>query len=177
MLTHRALTSNAETLVDLWRFTSRDVLIHALPIYHVHGLFVATNVAMMAGAAMLFQPRFEAGAVLAAMPRATCLMGVPTFYTRLLARADLTREAAAGMRLFISGSAPLLAQTHAEWTARTGEPILERYGMTETRGRRDRHDRDQRTQCMRRLLAKQRKNRRRIPRGRILHHRRSRRYR
>jgi malonyl-CoA/methylmalonyl-CoA synthetase len=132
MLTHRALTSNAEVLVDLWRFTSRDVLIHALPIYHVHGLFVATHVAMMAGAAMIFQPRFDAGAVLAAMPRATCMMGIPTFYTRLLARPDLTREAVAGMRLFVSGSAPLLAHVHAEWTARTGKPILERYGMTET---------------------------------------------
>jgi len=132
MLTHRALSSNAETLVGLWRFESRDVLIHALPIYHVHGLFVATNVAMMAGAAMIFQPKFDAGAILAAMPRATCLMGIPTFYTRLLARPDLTREAVAGMRLFVSGSAPLLAQTHAEWTARVGKPILERYGMTET---------------------------------------------
>jgi malonyl-CoA/methylmalonyl-CoA synthetase len=132
MLTHRALTSNAETLVDLWRFTSRDVLIHALSFYHVHGLFVATNVAMMAGAAMLFQPKFDAAAVLAAIPSATCLMGVPTFYTRLLARPDLTREAVAGMRLFVSGSAPLLVQTHEEWTARTGKPILERYGMTET---------------------------------------------
>jgi malonyl-CoA/methylmalonyl-CoA synthetase len=132
MLTHLALSSNAGTLVDLWRFTSRDVLIHALPIYHVHGLFVATNVAMMAGASMLFQPRFDAGAVLAAMRRATCLMGIPTFYTRLLARPELTGAAVAGMRLFVSGSAPLLAQTHLEWTARTGKPILERYGMTET---------------------------------------------
>jgi malonyl-CoA/methylmalonyl-CoA synthetase len=132
MLTHRALASNAETLVDLWRFTSRDVLIHALPIYHVHGLFVATNVAMMAGAAMLVQPKFDAGAVLAAMARATCLMGVPTFYTRLLAQQGLTAQAVAGMRLFVSGSAPLLAQTHQAWTARTGKPILERYGMTET---------------------------------------------
>ena len=132
MLTHRALTSNAETLVDLWRFTPKDVLIHALPIYHVHGLFVATNVAMMAGAAMLLQPKFDAGAVLAAMGRATCLMGVPTFYTRLLTQPGLTAQAATGMRLFVSGSAPLLAQTHQEWTARTGMPILERYGMTET---------------------------------------------
>jgi malonyl-CoA/methylmalonyl-CoA synthetase len=132
MLTHRALTSNAETLVDLWRFTSADVLIHALPIYHVHGLFVATHVAMMAGAAMVFQARFDARAVLSAMPRATCLMGIPTFYTRLLARPDLTRGAVASMRLFVSGSAPLLAQTHEEWTARVGKPILERYGMTET---------------------------------------------
>ena len=132
MLTHRALASNAETLVDLWRFTSRDVLIHALPIYHVHGLFVATNVAIMAGAAMLVQPKFDAGAVLAAMARATCLMGVPTFYTRLLAQQGLTAQAVAGMRLFVSGSAPLLALTYQAWTARTGKPILERYGMTET---------------------------------------------
>jgi malonyl-CoA/methylmalonyl-CoA synthetase len=132
MLTHRALTSNAETLVDLWRFTSGDVLIHALPIYHVHGLFVATNVAMMAGSSLIFQRKFDAAAVLAAMPRATCLMGIPTFYTRLLARSDLTGEAVAGMRLFISGSAPLLAQTHVDWASRTGKPILERYGMTET---------------------------------------------
>jgi malonyl-CoA/methylmalonyl-CoA synthetase len=132
LLTHRALASNAATLVDLWRFTSKDVLVHALPIYHVHGLFVATNVALMAGAAMLFQPKFDAQTVLASLPRATCLMGVPTFYTRLLSRPDLTREAVAGVRLFVSGSAPLLARTHAEWTARTGKPILERYGMTET---------------------------------------------
>jgi malonyl-CoA/methylmalonyl-CoA synthetase len=132
MLTQRALTSNAETLVGLWRFTAGDVLIHALPIYHVHGLFVATNVALMAGAAMRFQAKFDAAEVLGAMSRATCLMGIPTFYTRLLARPELTRHAVAGMRLFVSGSAPLLAQTHDEWTARTGKPILERYGMTET---------------------------------------------
>jgi malonyl-CoA/methylmalonyl-CoA synthetase len=132
MLTHRALTSNGATLVELWRFTRADVLIHALPIYHVHGLFVATNVALMAGASMILQPKFEPGAVIAAMARATALMGIPTFYTRLLAHPDLTREAVAGMRLFISGSAPLLAQTHRDWTERTGKPILERYGMTET---------------------------------------------
>jgi malonyl-CoA/methylmalonyl-CoA synthetase len=132
MLTHGALASNAETLVSLWRFTARDVLIHALPIYHVHGLFVATNVALMAGASMIFQAKFDSAAVLAAMDRATCLMGIPTFYTRLLAEPTLTIEAAARMRLFISGSAPLLAQTHQDWTARTGKPILERYGMTET---------------------------------------------
>lgn len=132
MLTHGNLASNAETLKDLWRFTVDDVLIHALPIYHVHGLFVAINTVMMAGASMIFQPRFDADAVLAVMPRATTLMGVPTFYTRLLAHPGLTREATAAMRLFISGSAPLLAQTHAEFHARTGHVILERYGMTET---------------------------------------------
>jgi malonyl-CoA/methylmalonyl-CoA synthetase len=132
MLTHEALTANAQTLVKLWGFTATDVLIHALPIYHVHGLFVATNVLLMAGGSILLMPKFEPGAVLAAMERATCLMGIPTFYTRLLARPELTADAAAGMRLFISGSAPLLAQTHAAWTERTGRPILERYGMTET---------------------------------------------
>ena len=132
MLTHRALASNAETLVDLWGFTADDVLIHALPIYHVHGLFVATNVILMAGASMILQPRFNPADVMAAAARATCLMGIPTFYTRLLAHPGLTREAVAGMRLFISGSAPLLAQTHHDWTARTGKPLLERYGMTET---------------------------------------------
>lgn len=132
MLTHGALASNAATLKALWRFTSADVLIHALPIHHVHGLFVATNVLMMAGGSMILQPRFDPSAVLAAMARATTLMGVPTFYTRLLAQPGLTREATAGMRLFISGSAPLLAQTHAQWKRRTGHAILERYGMTET---------------------------------------------
>ncbi len=132
MLTHRALASNAATLVDLWRFTPADVLIHALPVYHVHGLFVATNVALMAGASMILQPKFEPGAAIAAMARGTSLMGIPTFYTRLLAHPGLTREAVTGMRLFISGSAPLLAQTHHDWTDRTGKPILERYGMTET---------------------------------------------
>ena len=132
MLTHRALESNASTLRDLWRFTEADVLIHALPTYHVHGLFVATHTAMMAGASIILQPRFDPAAVIAAMPRATALMGVPTYYTRLLAHPGLTREAAAGMRLFVSGSAPLLAQTHHLWREKTGHAILERYGMTET---------------------------------------------
>ena len=132
MLTHGNLAANAATLKTLWRFTADDVLIHALPIYHVHGLFVATNVLLMAGGAMILQPRFDPAAVLAAMPRATSLMGVPTFYTRLLAHPGLTREAVAAMRLFISGSAPLLSQTHHDWARRTGHAILERYGMTET---------------------------------------------
>jgi malonyl-CoA/methylmalonyl-CoA synthetase len=132
MLTHRALAANAETLVSLWGFTADDVLIHALPIYHVHGLFVATNVPLLAGGSMILQPRFDPAAVLGAMRRATVLMGIPTFYTRLLARPDLTPETVAGMRLFISGSAPLLAQTHHDWSERTGAAILERYGMTET---------------------------------------------
>ncbi|HHL21212.1 MAG TPA: malonyl-CoA synthase [Aliiroseovarius sp.] len=131
MLSHRALGSNSLTLRDYWRFTARDVLIHALPIYHTHGLFVATNITLMAGGACLFFPKFDAAGIIAAMPRATALMGVPTFYTRLLAQPGLT-EAARGMRLFISGSAPLLAETHRAWTAATGHHILERYGMTET---------------------------------------------
>jgi malonyl-CoA/methylmalonyl-CoA synthetase len=132
MLTHRALESNATTLKALWRFTEADVLIHALPTYHVHGLFVATHTAMVAGASIILQSRFDPGAVIAAMPRATALMGVPTHYTRLLAHPALSRQSAADMRLFVSGSAPLLAQTHQAWRGRTGHAILERYGMTET---------------------------------------------
>ncbi|WP_300512877.1 malonyl-CoA synthase [Aliiroseovarius sp.] len=131
MLTHRALASNSEVLRDYWRFTSDDVLIHALPIFHTHGLFVATNVTLMAGGSCIFMPGFDAGAVLGYMPRATALMGVPTFYTRLLDQQGLG-EAAKGMRLFVSGSAPLLAETHERWRAATGHAILERYGMTET---------------------------------------------
>jgi malonyl-CoA/methylmalonyl-CoA synthetase len=103
-----------------------------LPIFHTHGLFVATNVSLLAGAAMIYLPKFDAGEVIAAMKRATVLMGVPTFYTRLLTHPGLTREATRNMRLFISGSAPLLADTHREFAARTGHAILERYGMTET---------------------------------------------
>ncbi len=131
MLSHRALASNSATLRDLWRFSERDVLIHALPIYHTHGLFVATNIMLMAGGACLFMPKFDAGQVVELMPRATALMGVPTFYTRLLDQPGLG-QAARGMRLFVSGSAPLLADTHRAWHAATGHHILERYGMTET---------------------------------------------
>ncbi len=132
MLTHDNLMSNTLTLTDFWRFTAKDVLIHALPIYHTHGLFVASNVTLCAGASMIFLPKFDADRIIELMPRATVLMGVPTFYTRLLASPRLTREASAHMRLFISGSAPLLADTHREWSARTGHAVLERYGMTET---------------------------------------------
>jgi malonyl-CoA/methylmalonyl-CoA synthetase len=132
MLTHRALVSNAKVLKDLWRFTPQDTLIHALPIYHVHGLFVATHVALMAGASMIFQPKFDVQTVLQSLDRATVLMGIPTFYTRLLSQPGLNRGATARMRLFISGSAPLLEATHREFQARTGHAILERYGMTET---------------------------------------------
>lgn len=132
MLSHDNLASNSLTLVDFWRFTPDDVLIHALPIYHTHGLFVASNVTLFARASMIFLPKLDADKIIDLMPRATVLMGVPTFYTRLLQSPRLTKEATAHMRLFISGSAPLLADTHREWAARTGHAVLERYGMTET---------------------------------------------
>ncbi|MCK0207676.1 malonyl-CoA synthase [Starkeya koreensis] len=132
MLTHDNLASNALALVETWRFTPDDVLIHALPIFHTHGLFVAINVTLAAGSSMIFLPKFDPELVLKLMARASVLMGVPTFYVRLLKSPGLTPEAAARMRLFISGSAPLLAETHREWRARTNHAILERYGMTET---------------------------------------------
>ncbi len=132
MLSHANLLSNAEALVDLWRFTRDDVLLHALPIFHTHGLFVATNVMLSAGGAMIFLPKFDLDTVLQKLPAATSMMGVPTFYTRLLGDDRFTRDAAAHMRLFTSGSAPLLADTHEQFEARTGHRILERYGMTET---------------------------------------------
>ncbi len=131
MLTHRALASNSQALCQYWQFTSDDVLIHALPIFHTHGLFVATNVTLFAGGACIFMPGFNAEAILNAMPKATALMGVPTFYTRLLQHAEL-KDASRQMRLFVSGSAPLLAETHDRWREVTGHAILERYGMTET---------------------------------------------
>ncbi|WP_353643242.1 malonyl-CoA synthase [Mesorhizobium sp. WSM2239] len=132
MLTHDNLLSNALTLRNYWRFTADDRLIHALPIFHTHGLFVATNTILAAGASMLFLPKFDPDQILALMGRATTMMGVPTFYVRLLQHPGLTREAAAGVRLFISGSAPLLADTHRAFRERTDHAILERYGMTET---------------------------------------------
>jgi malonyl-CoA/methylmalonyl-CoA synthetase len=132
MLSRENLASNAVALVGLWRFTEADVLLHALPVFHTHGLFVATNCVLFSGASMFFLPAFSPDSVLAALSKATVMMGVPTFYTRLLADPRLTREACAGVRLFISGSAPLSPATHAEWEARTGHVILERYGMTET---------------------------------------------
>ncbi|MBP7064110.1 malonyl-CoA synthase [Ferrovibrio sp.] len=132
MLSHRNLFSNAETLQGYWRFTAQDVLLHALPIFHTHGLFVATNVVLLSGASMLFLPKFDADQVIRLLPRATSMMGVPTFYVRLLEHPGLTRDLVQHMRLFVSGSAPLLADTHREWEARTGHRILERYGMTET---------------------------------------------
>jgi len=132
MLTHRNLLSNAETLVDYWRFSKDDVLLHALPIFHTHGLFVASNIILLVGGAMIFLEKFDADEVIRQLPRATSMMGVPTFYTRLLRHPGLTRELVKHIRLFTSGSAPLLAETHREWEARTGHRILERYGMTET---------------------------------------------
>jgi malonyl-CoA/methylmalonyl-CoA synthetase len=132
MLTHDNLRSNAETLKTIWRFTSGDRLIHALPIFHTHGLFVATNVVLTAGAELLFLPKFDVPEILHWMPRATVLMGVPTFYSRLLSSPEFGEGVAAKMRLFISGSAPLSADTHREFLSRTGQAILERYGMTET---------------------------------------------
>jgi len=132
MLTQDNLLSNAEVLTSEWRFTSEDVLLHALPIYHTHGLFVATNVTLIAGGAMVFMPKFDLDQMIEWMPRATTLMGVPTFYSRLLGDLRFNRELAAHMRLFVSGSAPLLAETHVVFERRTGHRILERYGMTET---------------------------------------------
>jgi malonyl-CoA/methylmalonyl-CoA synthetase len=132
MLSHGNLASNALTLVDYWRFTKDDVLLHALPTFHTHGLFTATNTILMSGASMIFAPKFDADEMLRLMPRATAMMGVPTFYVRLLQHPGLTREATSHMRLFVSGSAPLLAETHRAFSERTGQAILERYGMTET---------------------------------------------
>ncbi len=132
MLSHDNLASNSLSLVGYWRFTKDDVLIHALPIYHTHGLFVASNVTLFARASMIFLPKFDPELILKLMARATVMMGVPTFYTRLLQNPGLSKESTRHMRLFISGSAPLLADTHREWSARTGHAVLERYGMTET---------------------------------------------
>ncbi|MCP4380023.1 MAG: malonyl-CoA synthase [Hyphomicrobiales bacterium] len=132
MLTHGNLVSNARALKTTWQFDCNDVLIHALPIFHTHGLFVAINVTLLSGSAMIVLPKFDAEAIADLVSEATCLMGVPTFYTRLLANGGLTRANCADMRLFISGSAPLLAGTHHEFERTTGHAIVERYGMTET---------------------------------------------
>jgi len=132
MLSHGNLLTNAKSLVEIWQFISDDILIHALPTYHTHGLFVATNTIMLAGASMIYLPKFDADIIMKLLPRATTLMGVPTFYTRLLNHSALNKDLVANMRLFISGSAPLLAETHREWAGKTGHAILERYGMTET---------------------------------------------
>ena len=132
MLTHANLLSNARVLNDYWGWRSDDVLIHALPIFHVHGLFVASHGALLAGAKMIWFARFDARKVVERLPEATVFMGVPTLYVRLLAEPGLNRQACANMRLFIAGSAPLLIETFNEWAERTGHVILERYGMSET---------------------------------------------
>ncbi len=132
MLTHGNLATSAAVLIDFWGWQDDDVLLHALPIFHVHGLFVALHCAMLTATPVIFLRGFDAGAVIEALPRATVMMGVPTFYTRLLARSELDRSLCAGMRLFISGSAPLTGQTFEAWEHRTGHRILERYGMSET---------------------------------------------
>jgi malonyl-CoA/methylmalonyl-CoA synthetase len=132
MLSHGNLRANAYALIAAWHYAADDVLVHALPIFHAHGLYVGVNVSLMAGAAMIFLPRFDPAEVLACFGRATVMMGVPTFYTRLLDQPGLSHESTAGMRLFISGSAPLLSDTHEAFRRRTGHTILERYGMTET---------------------------------------------
>jgi len=131
-LCHRNLLSNARIIADAWQFTADDILLHMLPIYHTHGLFVASNLLAMVGGGMIFLPRFDVDEALSWMPKSTSMMGVPTFYTRLLESPCFTRDVADHMRLFISGSAPMRAETHIQFQARTGKMILERYGMTET---------------------------------------------
>ncbi|HYD31279.1 MAG TPA: malonyl-CoA synthase [Azospirillaceae bacterium] len=132
MMSHTNLGSNALTLHKIWGWRADDVLLHALPIFHTHGLFVAINCVLLNGSAMLFLPKFDADTVVRLLPRATVFMGVPTFYTRLLSMPSFTKDACRTVRLFISGSAPLLAETHRAFAERTGHAILERYGMTET---------------------------------------------
>jgi malonyl-CoA/methylmalonyl-CoA synthetase len=131
MVTHGNLAANALALHDIWGFSRDDVLLHALPVFHVHGLFVAIHCALLSGAPMLWLAKFDAAELIRVLPRASVMMGVPTFYTRLLADPAFSRERAAHIRLFISGSAPLLPSTFAEFEARTGHRILERYGMSE----------------------------------------------
>jgi malonyl-CoA/methylmalonyl-CoA synthetase len=132
MLNHDNLLSNADSLCEVWRFTPNDVLLHSLPIFHVHGLFVAINVLLRAQGKMIFLPTFNVDQIIEFLPKATSMMGVPTFYTRLLADGRFTRNLTKHMRLFVSGSAPLLSETHRTFETRTGHRILERYGMTET---------------------------------------------
>jgi malonyl-CoA/methylmalonyl-CoA synthetase len=132
MLTHGNLASNATALHRLWGFRSDDVLLHALPLFHIHGLFVALNIMLLNGGRLILLPKFDTTMLVRCLPKATVLMGVPTFYTRLLAHPELTPETTRNMRLFVSGSAPLLAETFTEFERRTGHRILERYGMSET---------------------------------------------
>lgn len=132
MLTHGNLRSNTEALVQTWSFTEQDRLLHALPIFHVHGLFVAIGCVLLSGASMRWLSAFKVGQVIRFLPECTVMMGVPTFYTRLLAAEEFTAEICRNVRVFISGSAPLLVETFLEFETRTGHRILERYGMTET---------------------------------------------
>ena len=132
MLSHKNLRSNAEVLVDTWGFTASDVLVHALPIYHVHGLFVGVHCVLMSGASMHWLAQFGVQSVCDRLKSSTVMMGVPTYYTRLLADSQLSRDHCQTMRLFVSGSAPLLEETFVAFEARTGHAILERYGMSET---------------------------------------------
>jgi len=132
MLTHGNLAANTATLIDAWGFGPDDRLLHALPVYHAHGLFVGLGCVLMSGASMIFLPKFDVRDVMRELTDATVMMGIPTFYTRLLSDPVFGRDDCANMRLFISGSAPLLADTHAEFRRRIGHDILERYGMTET---------------------------------------------
>jgi malonyl-CoA/methylmalonyl-CoA synthetase len=132
MVTHRNLTSNARALHTAWNFQPDDVLLHALPMFHVHGLYVALHTALLNASRMIFLSRFDAAEVMDHLPRATVFMGVPTYYVRLLAEEGLTKAACAHMRLFVSGSAPLALDTFDAFRGRTGHTILERYGMTET---------------------------------------------
>ena len=130
MLSHANLASNALALIDIWKFTAEDVMLHALPVYHTHGLFVGMNTVLLSGGTLLFHRKFNPEAIMKDLPKATTFMGVPTFYTRLM--PHVTRDNTKHMRLFVSGSAPLLAETHKDFETRTGHAILERYGMTET---------------------------------------------
>jgi malonyl-CoA/methylmalonyl-CoA synthetase len=132
ILSRANLASNAAALIHAWHFTNSDILLHALPLFHIHGLFAALNTVLASGSSLVLLPKFDAGQVLKQLSRATVFMGVPTYYTRLLQLPELSRETTAGTRLFVSGSAPLLPETHREFLERTGHTILERYGMTET---------------------------------------------
>ena len=132
MLTQKNLLSNGNTLMGAWEFNKDDILLHALPLFHTHGLFVATNVVLAAGASMIFLPQFDLDNIINKLPKASTMMGVPTFYTRLLADKRFNRRLVRHLRLFVSGSAPLLSETHTQFEKKTGHKILERYGMTET---------------------------------------------
>ncbi len=132
VLSHRNLAFSAQTLTAAWGFTADDVLLHTLPLFHTHGLFVAVHCTLVAGSSLILLDGFDPGGVCAQLPRATMFMGVPTYYVRLLADPAFSAEVAAGVRLFTSGSAPMLVSTHEQFRARTGQTILERYGMTET---------------------------------------------